>query len=220
MLVFVPLMFFGVVIALVTLVPVPEVWAAMLVFGSIAALLLVYMPCALWLFFWIPKRILFFPPPRGYPIQSAVSLKQAMTQAFTRATQKNGPLFDVQSAEDTVRITWHMHVFQNHLLGTVQQHMKQLFILTFNDRSKTLTIVYRNIAVSASSSLLGFGARIRFSQGIYAEMNEQFVPSICVASDDSVCFDTTRVRYDSNEIVKTILFIAARNGWAVRFAIW
>lgn len=181
-------------------------------------LVVVYVPIASWIFFALPKKILSFRPFSGVAVKTRQDMMSIIEKLFTGTTKNQHNIFDVNTEVNTMRITWSKEVFANQLLAVSNTSVKHLFILTFDDSAKRIKIVQRDVDSGFSLSASGASARMGFAQGIFMEYQKQFIPSVSV-SEKGLSFDVNRISYNSNEIVKPILYAAATNGWAACFGI-
>lgn len=217
-LVLVPLASFFGLVGVLALLHTAEDLQAIIIIGTAAFLVILYLPVALWLFFYFPKKILYFRPFPDAATRSTQAMIDSLSTMFEVAEKDGKNIFDVHVDGNRVRITWSAAVYANQLLSVSGQTIKHLFILTFREPSKTMKLVQRDVRINWGLTGLSVFAGLQFSQGVFMEYEREFVPSLIFSADGAVRFDVQRIRYNSNEIVKTVLYVAAKNGWAVQFA--
>lgn len=218
-LVIIPLVLLFGSIGVMNFFKVSDVTSQKIGIGIIIFLIFPYLPWAFWAFFHYTKKFLTFKPFENTVPSDMGVLMNTIKNFFEAPKKNNKNIFSVSEKGNKLWITWSTDVLVHQLLAVERISIKRIFILTFNKKTKTIKVVQRDIDISWSLGFSSFMAHLNFFQGVSMEYEREFIPSLKVAANGSVILDAQSIRYNSNEIIKPLLYLAAKNGWIVQFAI-
>jgi hypothetical protein len=216
LLVIVPIAAFFGLAGVLYLLGVSEELSSAIIVGSALVLVVVYLTIGLWIFITLPRWLMRFRPFPGAKNASTQEVVGALKETFVSAEKGGKKVFDVETTGNKARITWSVDVLANQLLSVSGIEIKHIFLLTFREKKRTVKLVQRDVSTNWIFSWRGLLGGFHFSQGVFSELDWKFIPSV-VFSEHGIRFDVKTIRYNSNEIVKTIMYIAASNGWTVEF---
>jgi hypothetical protein len=216
-LIIVPLVVFFGIGGITLYLQTPDDIEAVVIVGMAVCLIFLYLPLAVWLFFVIPRRILFFRPFPEAERMGRQEIVDSLSALFSSAEKDGKKIFDLQITDNKMHLPWSADVFAFQLLSVSGIQLKHIFILTFNDDSRTIKVVQRGCRTDWALSLEAARINLQFSQGIFMEYDRAFYPSLVFLPDHTIRFEAEKIRYNSNEIVKSLMYVAAIHGWNVEF---
>jgi hypothetical protein len=189
--------------------------------GYILLLILpIYVAFAGFMFFYLGDKILRIPPENKASSMSKEELITKIESSFSQNDEKNGnPLFYISRIGDRVVVTWSQKINYNQIASLGAESKKRVFILTFNDSKKTVSLIQRDVDWQWNGSPQGFFMFLSFFQGFSLEWSAEYKPSFDLKPDGTIAFDIKKIQYSSDDILKPLERIISKNGWTLNFPI-
>jgi hypothetical protein len=159
--------------------------------------------------------IVWKPDPKVAPIGKA-ELFDKLERSFKKPFEGKA-LFDVfRSEDDRIAITWSssIHYFQVTSGGKIKK--KRVVVLTLDEKKHEAYFLIKEKDLRWSLSTNRFDFSMNFSEGVFAEISTEVIPSVTIAKDGTFSIDLKKLTYDYRELWLPIENALLAGGWTIR----
>lgn len=148
------------------------------------------------------------------PTVSAQELKKEIIDFFSYSVDGE-PLFQTQSLDDALEITWASSITYNQLVAVGNERVKMVVRVDFDDLKKEARIRTRETETSAMFGVSGVGASFAYRRGFWLQWSSTFVPSFSI-QDNKPVLQIKHLSSNMLNLVGPVSQLALSGGWSLR----
>jgi hypothetical protein len=124
-------------------------------------------------------------------------------------------IFEVNSAETELTITWINGIFYKQLVNVGSQKVKIVVRVTFKENEKRIRIRTSQIDSSSSLGLLGVNLNLSCQSGFWLTFKSSYAPSFSLQNGKPV-LEVKKLTANTLDIVSPVAQLALNGGWDIK----